>query len=451
VKRIEWGYIPTTKQAEAHRHPATIKLYGGAMGGGKTYWLCAEAIQRSAETAGNRIALVRKTRTAIVRTTLTTFMKLCPPELIADFNKQQLVVTFHNRSEILFLGADTGRDPLLDELKSLEVSTIGLEEVTQMQRRVLSVASERKDRWVTSDGVRPRGGILCTCNPEIGWVKELFYDRWLNSTLPRGWAFIPALPGDNPHLSSAYLADMREILTPDEQDRYLRGMWTAAEDPARLIPYQWVKDAQESAEPVPPGSTTDEWIAADIAFEGDDNSALWWVRWAGKRAEAELVARLHGADEEEVAEAILRFIELNRSCDSVVVDATGIGSGVATIVARRGRGRGVRRVVRFKGGGKAVFDGKKLEYRNLRDQGWWHLREALKSGNLALPQGDYRLAEDLTSPRVRIGSERRVEVEHKKDIKRRLGRSPDDGDALSMAILARMLPTARPTRAAVVT
>ena len=47
-------YKPTDIQLNAHLSLTRYKLYGGAMGGGKTKWLCEEAKDLSLKYPGNR-------------------------------------------------------------------------------------------------------------------------------------------------------------------------------------------------------------------------------------------------------------------------------------------------------------------------------------------------------------------------------------------------------------
>jgi hypothetical protein len=79
-----------------------------------------------------------------------------------------------------------------------------------------------------------------------------------------------------------------------------------------------------------------------------------------------------------------------------------------------------------------------LGFTNRRSEGWWTLREWLDPAYgewLALPPDD-RLTGDLTAPHYRLMSGGKVQVESKDDIRKRLGRSTDDGDAVMMALAA---------------
>ena len=77
-------------------------------------------------------------------------------------------------------------------------------------------------------------------------------------------------------------------------------------------------------------------------------------------------------------------------------------------------------------------------FANLRAQMHWRLREDLRRGYVALPN-DRELFEDLTTPtwEARNG---RILVESKEHIRKRLGRSPDKGDAVVLWNFVRPRP-----------
>ena len=77
-----------------------------------------------------------------------------------------------------------------------------------------------------------------------------------------------------------------------------------------------------------------------------------------------------------------------------------------------------------------------LRFANVRAATWWAFREALapeRVSKVALPR-DQRLFADLVSPCYRLTA-RGIQIEDKADIKRRLGRSPDRGDAVVLAAM----------------
>ena len=68
----------------------------------------------------------------------------------------------------------------------------------------------------------------------------------------------------------------------------------------------------------------------------------------------------------------------------------------------------------------------------MRSAAWWNLREMLETEPVALPPDD-RLIGDLTAPHWRVMSGGKIKVESKDEIKKRINRSTDDGDAVIQA------------------
>lgn len=114
-----------------------------------------------------------------------------------------------------------------------------------------------------------------------------------------------------------------------------------------------------------------------------------------------------------------------------IVDVIGIGAGV---VARLKELYGEERIVAFnaaKGTTRRDATGE-LGFTNTRSAAWWNMREMLDPGNefdIAIPPND-RLIGDLTAPKYRVMSGGKIQVESKDDIKKRLRRSTDIGDAV---------------------
>ena len=118
----------------------------------------------------------------------------------------------------------------------------------------------------------------------------------------------------------------------------------------------------------------------------------------------------------------------------VAVDSIGIGADAETALKNAGLP-----FEAMNGAEKAsghTRDGNFAFY-NHRSEMWWRLREALDPDygfNIGLPP-DPKLQADLTAPTysVRPGQPPKIYVEGKQDIIKRLGRSPDRGDAVVYA------------------
>lgn len=87
------------------------------------------------------------------------------------------------------------------------------------------------------------------------------------------------------------------------------------------------------------------------------------------------------------------------------------------------------------GASNATDRTKQFGFANQRAELWWKLRESLEPGkgqDLALPN-DQELLADLCAPHYSITA-RGIQIESKDEIRKRLGRSTDCGDAVVMAL-----------------
>jgi hypothetical protein len=114
--------------------------------------------------------------------------------------------------------------------------------------------------------------------------------------------------------------------------------------------------------------------------------------------------------------------------DRIFIDEVGLGAGVVDVC------RGVLHmdVIGINGGRKAV---QSTRFTNMRTENYWNLREALRKVELDIPQGDIRLEQDLVAVQLNkrnYDHHGRYQLEEKEMLRKRLGRSPDTGDALAM-------------------
>lgn len=106
------------------------------------------------------------------------------------------------------------------------------------------------------------------------------------------------------------------------------------------------------------------------------------------------------------------------------VDGVGVGAGTVNEMKRL-----EYRPVNLQGGAAAVPLDQEEEFLNLRSQMYWQAREDLREGEVGWAVYDEELVADLMTPKFEIMGKNKIKVESKKEIKKRLGRSPDKGDA----------------------
>lgn len=168
-----------------------------------------------------------------------------------------------------------------------------------------------------------------------------------------------------------------------------------------------------------------------------------------------VVARRHGdtitqldrysvADTMPVVGYVHGILEKHKGAYAIV-DVIGIGGGP---VDRLREMFDKRRIQEFNASEKATAKDRsgELEFANKRSQAWWNMRELLDpayTSTIALPPDD-KLIGDLTAPHRGRGegkdlmtSSGKILIESKKDVRKRIGRSTDDGDAVVMAFFPR--------------
>ena len=158
-------------------------------------------------------------------------------------------------------------------------------------------------------------------------------------------------------------------------------------------------------------------LAADIARFGDDQTVLC-------KRQGRYVAPLRawrGLDLMRTSDLIMEEIDAYKP-DGVIVDETGIGSGVVD------RLRQMNYQVTGFNGGESPKD--KDTYKNRRVEVWGLMRDALK-GRIELPD-DSELRMDLIGPEYSFTPTQQLLLERKEDMKKRGLASPDRGDALAM-------------------
>lgn len=178
-------------------------------------------------------------------------------------------------------------------------------------------------------------------------------------------------------------------------------------------------------------------LGVDVGDEGPDETIIA-PRWANVIGELHAFGKGDPLDTANRALAVARGWGDEAMPPTLIVDSIGVGSGVVAALRREKQD-----VVAFNAGSAATYrkGGKDVRFRdasgtqefgNRRAHAWWHLRELLDPQNeedIALPPGRELLA-DLSIPRYDTGQGGRIFLEAKEDIRKRLSRSTDRGDAV---------------------
>jgi len=164
-------------------------------------------------------------------------------------------------------------------------------------------------------------------------------------------------------------------------------------------------------------------LGADIARSGTDKNSLA-IRYSNIITE---LRRHTKADLMQTTGIIAGILKSDNG--KGIIDIIGIGAGVYDRLNEQGF-----YVIPFNASERTELMDRsgELGFVNRRSAGWWILRELLQNDEIMLPPDDLLIG-DLTAPKWRVMSGGRIQIESKDDIKKRIGRSTDDGDAVMMA------------------
>lgn len=416
---------------------------GGGIRGGKSFGTLAVLITLHRMFPRARSAIVRKDLPTLRRNIIPTMdkLRLMSGGFIGPLNMSTWSYPTANGGDILLFAEQATHDPTLERWKGLEVNWFLLEEASELQEASGNKAIERAGSYIIPplpedpEPRQPPPFVFVTFNPCKEWPRKWFYEPWKLGTLAPPYCFIPLTIDDNPYATDAYKKSLT-YLPKEEYNRFVKGEWDFVDDPNQLIKTEWIWGARN----VDPTDGPFR-LGADVARYGDDYSTT---------------ARIRGNALVEVAEykhlSTDRFgtVILNEANDrtkpvaghDVRIDGVGLGAG--TVDYCRKMKLPVREVI---SGAKAIprpgpLAASGFRFKDLRSQMWWEFREKLREGKFSLAlrnaKGEEipipeKLVGDLAAPRYEISGDKVISVESKDDIKLRLGRSTDYGDAVVYA------------------
>jgi hypothetical protein len=462
-----WRPLPGP-QSDAYGSAADELFYGGAAGGGKT-----DLLLGAARLLHHRSIIFRRVSPSLNAMVERSKAIYAPPAGAAAgggaFNINRHCWSFADGRTVRFASIQFEKDK--SDYQGQAHDFYGFDEITEFTESMFRFVTG----WNRSTRPGQRCRVVCTGNPpcsaEGEWVIG-YWGPWLDlghpnparpgelrwfttvdgrdvelpgpepiqingeAISPRSRTFIPARVQDNPYLVEAgYVARLQALPEP-LRSKMLYGDFTKGreDDPFQVIPSKWVRLAQERWAAAPRPDLPMTAMGVDVARGGDDRTVL---------------AVRHGAWIDELraypgqttpdGPAVAALVRAHRRDKAVVnVDVVGVGTSVYDHL------RGVTdNIVPINGAERSEGTDRSGELRfvNLRAELWWKAREALDPASgedLCLPP-DRELLADLCAPRWKL-TLRGIQVEAKEDLAKRIGRSPDRGDAVVYALGAKAMP-----------
>ena len=443
-------------QTRAYESTADVVGYGGAAGGGKSSMLLG-------------IGFTRHWRSAIYRRHYTDLSDLVTEGDNVLNGKASYVAGDKKRWELrdgrmVFLSAVQHKTDLV-KYQGRARDFIGIDEAAEFPEAWFRFLTG----WLRTTKPGQRTRIVLTFNPpqtpEGEWVIR-YFSPWLDpdyhgvSALPgelryfirhhdadvevdsaapviidgeeykpQSRTFIPARIVDNPYLTSDYKSQLNMLFEP-LRSQLLFGDFSIKpkDDIWQVIPTEWVIAAQKRGRERERPQVTLRSVSSDPARGGNDKHSI--AKLYGSYFELYGYPGSATPDGPAAASQVLEVMGAERA--PVFVDVVGIGASVYDHLKAK---PGVEVYpINNAGSAPGVDKTGMYEFTNIRAASLWRLREALDpdSGeDICLPD-TREVRTDLTSPRYAVVGGK-IKVEPKDDIKSRIGRSPDDGDAIAMA------------------
>lgn len=403
--------------APLRKIPKRYKLYHGGRAGGKS-WGFADSALILGRQKKLRIACVREIQDSIkdsVHKLLSDRIRLFG---LNDYRiMEDSIINQITGTEIIFKGL---KDQNAKNIKSLEgIDICWIEEgqtITRKSWEILdpTIRKDGSEIWISmnrDEETDPLWKILAT-NPDDDTlvVKVNWYDN-------------PFCPDEI----------KRQALKckSDDYDTYLH-IWEGepkSQGDKKLISSKSVRRAFSNVVRND-NSINPLIIGVDVARFGDDKTAI--SRRKGRKAYK--IKTYKGLDTVAVANELTHII-LNEMPIRVNIDAAVNGAGVVDILVDRGYGDIVR-AVNF---GSSAQNQEK--YANRRAEMWDRINNWLNAEMpVSLIDAD-GILEDLTAPNKQYDKLGRLLLEKKEEIKKRLGRSTDVGDALALTFAEEHYPS----------
>jgi len=267
----------------------------------------------------------------------------------------------------------------------------------------------------------PSSEFAKVCRPNSGWqvigVSSFDTPAFTGEPVPAG--LLELLP------SREWVEDAKRRWgeqSPLYQSKVLGEFPENADD--TVVPLSWAEACRNLEQPLPGDGPVE--LGVDVGAGGDET-----VIRERRGPAVGRVWRNQSRDPMEVVGLVVQCIHAT-GATSVKVDVIGWGWGVwGRLVELRTEGTHAA-IVHPVNVGEASTD--PARWPLLRDQLWWGVgREASEHQAWDLGGLDDDTVAQLTAPKYTLDSKGRVKVEPKAETRKRLGRSPDDADALLLA------------------
>jgi hypothetical protein len=334
-----------------------------------------------------------------------------------SYNQQLNVITFFNGSQIFLI--DTAYQPsdvLYQRFGGYELTGCAIDESAETDLSAINILFTRCGRR-NNDRYNLKAKFLETFNPAKNHVYTRYYKPFVEDTLPDQYAFIAALPQDNPAPDvEEYVQGIIDNSDEVTIQRLIYGNFEYDDDPNSLIEYDNILDIFKIDPTLVKGKM---YMTIDVARLGKDKTVI--MIWQGLTCIKTITIAKSTLDV-----LVDKLKELGKEykilLSNTIADEDGVGGGVVDFLKCKG----------FINNSKALY---KQNYQNLKTQCYYKLAGLINDGDIKV--GDEKNKTDIVAEleqvkSFNVDSDGKLQILPKDKVKKYLGRSPDYSDAMMM-------------------
>ena len=246
-------------QREFYYATARNQCFSGGFNNGKTYAGCFKSFTLLSTFPNYRMAIARQTLADLKKTTMQTFFKICPKEILARHNEQDGFTEFINKSCIYWPHLDK-----VDEstLRGLEINSALVDQAEETEEKVFDVLDGRIGRWDNAEipetlkaqmdnwpTSRKTGKLIAPsynmllCNPDTQF--HYIFRKFHPDSLERRPNFYYVEGEWDAELGS--IETYNEALTHDEEwvAKFVRGQWGISNAQIHTLPSDSILEPDE--------------------------------------------------------------------------------------------------------------------------------------------------------------------------------------------------------------
>lgn len=404
------NYVPRAWQQEVVRNQTRFTVLALHRRAGKTTLAVSQLLTAAFHKVGNYTYVSPQKNQSktnmwdIIKHMLGDLLSVTTPNgPVVDVRESDLSIRFFNGSKLWLLGAE---DP--DKIRGAKLTGAIVDEVAQMPREiwseVLRPALMDSNGWAMFIGT-PKG---------VNLFSELFY-RGEDPKYPE-WSAKKYTCYETGALSAKEIEAYKAEVDENTFRREMLCDFSASADNQLLSLTHIMEAIKRPSSEAMYSMRIPLVMGVDVARFGNDRSVIAFRR--GQIAEEPIT--ITDTSVPQLADFVNYHYNIRRP-SAVFVDGTGIGGGLADVLTQWGLP-----VYDINFGARSVDP----RYRNRRTEMWCKMADWVKRSGI-LPDNS-TLKEELCAPQYSTDEGGKILLESKKDIKGRLGYSPDLADALAL-------------------